>query len=181
MFALSFPCLFPYSEGDITSGSRDRLVKLDEGIEHYMILGRVMTGELIFPFAKHRSFMFIALDLIERRRLSSQTKVFPRKNEDIRNLSVAEVLALLSNSGTHRGLIGRISAYAGNIRGCAPYWNIVTRKIKNICENYKIPTIFYTFSDPILIIQIYLILYTKILRLKYLLKFLLNQKEFLVH
>ena len=116
LFALSFPCLFPYYEGDITSGSRDRLVKLDEEIEHYKKLGRVMNGELIFPFAKHPSFMFIALDLIERRRLNSQAKVFFQKNEDIRNLSISEVLALLSNRDTRRDLIGRISAYAGNVR-----------------------------------------------------------------
>lgn len=79
----SFPCYFPFGNGDVTNKVRPLEVTLNEAIKHYnkYSVKDPRTGELYYPLAENHKLMHLLQDMEERHRIQSQASVYLQKNQ----------------------------------------------------------------------------------------------------
>ena len=79
--ALTYPYIFPFGYGDVTSKMRLHTVTIKDGLEHYAryCYCHPETGRYVYPFAGDGRFMHHLQDMDERQRILSQANVYIQK------------------------------------------------------------------------------------------------------
>ena len=77
---MAFPTLFPDGKGDPTNPSLYRHVQLGERIKHLLKYAEWRDSRWIYRFASHPRFAYWAFNMIERKRILQQTRIFLKQN-----------------------------------------------------------------------------------------------------
>ena len=130
----SFPTLFPYGKPCI---KQDRPLKLTPKA-FFKKLIRHKDGR----FARHPSFRFFALNMIQRWEAVTQGNVFVRKNE-LTDMTIADIKERIR---TDQSFLKRVMSYAATIPGTDSYWFKKSSELRTMIDQIGMPTIFFTLS-----------------------------------
>ena len=118
----SFPCLFPYGKPCV---KQERPIKLTPKA-FFTKLIRHKGGR----FAKHPSFRFFALNMIQRWQAVTQGNVFVRKNE-LTNMTIADIKERIR---TDHSFLKRVMSYASTIPGTDSYWFKKSSELRSMID-----------------------------------------------
>ncbi len=143
---MAFPTLFPDGKGDPTNLALLRDVSLQERIKHLLKYFDIIDGKWVYCFANHPRLSYWAFNIIQRKRILQQSRIFLKQNPGEAHLTIDELCEMVAtnNSAT---LMSKVSRYVGNIAGTNSYWNKVREELKAIITNVGAPTLFFTFSS----------------------------------
>ena len=117
----SFPCYFPFGNGDVTNKVRSSEVTLNEAIKHYnkYAVEDQTTGKLYYPLAENHKLMHLLQDMDERHRIQSQASIYLQKNHIDANLTINELQQMARNRQDSQSfaLNLRMQTFAANILG----------------------------------------------------------------
>ena len=144
MATLSFPTLFPNSDGDPTNPAILREVSFSDKVKHLIKLGSKVNDKWTFPLASHPRFGYWALSMVQRKRMLQQASVFIKQNPGEAHLTSEELRELVeTNNGS--ALLSKVFRYAANITGTPSYWHKVRSDLKAIITQVGPPTFFLHF------------------------------------
>ena len=141
LFTKCFPTLFPRASADLHHNPPNNLriepVTLPQWLKHLMCYkdGR---------FARHHRFRYYTYNMLQRRRASETGRVFMKRNENQRAMSLDELNELLQhgNKSIEIGLMH----FGSNIRG-TKMWKVSKRlELKDMIDFIGPPTFFCTCS-----------------------------------
>ena len=144
--SMAFPTLFPDGKGDPTNQALLRDVPLQERIKHLLKFAEIIDCKWVYHFANHPRFSYWALNMIKRKRILQQSRIFIKQNPGEAHLTIDELreMAATYNSAV---FVSKMSRYFGNIAGTNAYWNKVREDLKVIIANVGAPTLFFTFAS----------------------------------
>lgn len=130
----AFPTLFPYGRPCLKD---DRPLKLTPKA-YFKKLILHADGR----FARHPSFRFFALNIIQRWEAVSQGNVFVKK-QDLQNVSAEEIRNRIRND---RNFLRKVMSYAATIPGTDSFWFKKSSELRTMIEQLGMPTLFFTLS-----------------------------------
>ena len=139
---MAFPTLFPDGKGDPTNLALLRDVPLQERVKHLLKYAEVIDCKCVYRFANQARFFYWAFNMIQRKRILQQSRIFLKQNPGEAHLTIDELCEMVAtnNSAT---LMSKVSRYVGNIAGTNSYWNQVREELKAIITNVGAPTLFF--------------------------------------
>ena len=146
----SFVTLFPTGTGDVNISDRLRNVTLEKTFAHYLKIYRVcpLTQAIFFPYAEDKIFMFVCLNILEKKRVNSQAAHFLKITPEARDISVADLRSMFtdgSDPSLRKTFVRKLKTYSANFRGSNAYWLHKQNLLKNIVENSPSPDFFMSF------------------------------------
>ena len=115
---MTFPTLFPFEVGYVTSKDRNVTVSVTQSNKH--LLNYTVYDEdkkrLVYPLVSHPRWLKWAQNTYESQCLDGQTDLYLSKNPKDGNLSEAELRKILEAGGEElNSMLGQMQAYADYI------------------------------------------------------------------
>ena len=99
---MSFPTLFPNSDGDPTNAATLQGVSFSQKIKHLLKIAEKVDGHWQFPLVMDPRFSYWAFDMIQRKRMLQQASVFLKQNPGEAHISSDELRHIAeSNDSSH--------------------------------------------------------------------------------
>lgn len=135
LWALAFPCLFPYGLADFNQG---RLVEvsLSDWIKHLL---KLKSG----AFARDPRFRYMALNIKLRHQMMLKARVYVQKNSAVANMQPDELRQALAEDQT---LYRNVLSYGSSVPSTPSFWFARKNELQSMIENLRTPTIFFTLS-----------------------------------
>ncbi|XP_012153208.2 uncharacterized protein LOC105664208 [Megachile rotundata] len=130
----AFPTLFPYGKPCMKDPTRQRLTPKS----FFLKLLRYKDNR----FAKHPSFRFFALNIIQRWESVAQGNVFIQRN-DLQTMSLDEIKERIR---TDRNFLKRVMSYSSSIPGTDSFWFKKAAQRREMIEQFGMPSLFFTLS-----------------------------------
>ena len=137
LFLMAFPTLFPTGDGDFTN-PRHKKLDLYEWVKH-LIQYRDSR------FATHPHFCFFALNLIFRHRAMQCGRFLFSWSIGHRTMTIGELKTALAGDDGET-LASKIVRCLKTVRSTRPYWYMEGAKLKDMINQIRTPTLFYTLS-----------------------------------
>ena len=80
--AMAFPTLFPHGQGNVTKVDILCLISMQESNYHLLWYCVEVNGDLLYPFAGHRKWMYWAQNTSERHLLNQLKQVYQKKSPE---------------------------------------------------------------------------------------------------
>ena len=103
------------------------------------------NGKWFYRFATHPTLAYSALNMIERKIILQQTRIFLKQNPGEAHLTTEELHQTADKNSTGVFLF-KISPYLSNISGSNAYWQKAKEDLKEIICHAGPPTFIFTFS-----------------------------------
>ena len=144
--SMCFPTLFHDNKGDFTRNDIKYSIEESEAVNHLLKYSYIKNNKIIFPFVTHKTFVFWANNMIERRRLLSQSRFFVKNYFGDRIPEEADLKNYLADEQNLKVFILNSLKFTSNIRGTNPYWHSVRNNLINLFGQRGIPNIFLRFQ-----------------------------------
>ena len=149
----SFPCLFPFGNGDPFDHNRRYTVSLHDTVQHlqrYAIniksTNPDSTRTYYYPFARHPRFCHYVQNMDERHRIYTQAN-FCIKDSEL-SMTRQDLENIQRDPTRLQELKGKITRYGANITGSPPYFYQRRKELENTIDQKGAPTVWWTLSFP---------------------------------
>ena len=124
-FTLSFPCLFPYAQGDFFINRPRTCYSLAEWAEHLLWYtdGR---------FARHQYFKFIVHNMIMRKRALTEATFIMKQQIGDNHITVQELKQQLENGD--QSTVQKMIYFAACLRGTSQYWAQRAKELRSLIQ-----------------------------------------------
>ena len=96
-----FPTLFPDGKGDPTNQGLLRDVPLQERIKHLLKFAEIIDGKWVYRFANHPRFSYWAFNMIQRKRILQQSRIFLKQNPGEAHLTIHELCEMAASNSAN--------------------------------------------------------------------------------
>lgn len=136
LLAKSFPCLFPFGNGDPFDHERLYSVTVHEAVQHFQRYAIIQTtnemDEYYYPFARNPRFCHYIQNVDERHRIYSQANYFIYDCD--LSLTVQDFVHIQHDQQRLSEFKGKITRYAANITGSPSYFYQRRKELEAVIE-----------------------------------------------
>ncbi|XP_052130824.1 uncharacterized protein LOC127751385 [Frankliniella occidentalis] len=131
----SFPCLFPYGEGDYVENKTKSLTA--------RVYFRYLLSYHDKRFVRHPVFPYFALNSLMRWDALNKGTVYLKKHSNLKNMNVELFKEMICDSAK---IPKNIMVYSSNIRGSRAYWSTRSMELQAMVSQLNVPSLFFTLT-----------------------------------